>query len=171
MCLQRGFAIPANPSGSSEGNSGLRQEERDEKGPGKFSHGELQQQVPSGPSKRLIILAEIPSSVSTEEVKRAVNENLAAFNQGQCVDVRKPPAGRTFGVILEVDSLQSAHHLVESGLSLNGRQVCLSHCPPSAILRILTLNGSVVQKEPLLKVSQVSAVLRLHLCTNSVRLI
>lgn len=125
--MQKGFAIPANPSGGSEGNNGPRHEMRDVeegKSQGKGSHGDIQQQ-PQGSNKRLIILTELPPPISVDEVKRAVAEKLASFNQGQCIDVRKPPNGRTFGVIIELDTCQSAQYLMEKGLLLSGRQVRL----------------------------------------------
>lgn len=128
---QKGFAIPANPSDGSEGENGPRHETRDReegKCQGKGSHGDMQQQ--QGSNKRLIILTELPPPISVDEVKRAVAENLSSFNQGQCIDIRKPPSGRTFGVIIELDTCQSAQYLMEYGLSLNGRQVRIDFVRP-----------------------------------------
>ncbi|KAL8450377.1 hypothetical protein Emag_003223 [Eimeria magna] len=136
---QKGFAIPANVGGSSGGPTSSRQDVREGeegKGQGKAGGGvaqaddQQQQQQQQGPNKRIIILAELPPPISVEEIKRAVAERLAGFNQGQCVDVRKPSGGRTFGVIIELDTTQSAQYLVDNGFALNGRQLRIDFVRP-----------------------------------------
>ena len=116
---QRGFAVPANSSGV----EGQRRDGEEPKGQGRVPQGDQHQFHQSQNNKRVIILAELTPPINTEDLKRAVAERLASINQGECVDVRKPPGGRTFGVTLELDTPESAQLLIDNGLSFGGRQV------------------------------------------------
>lgn len=78
---------------------------------------------PSQTNKKLTILEDIPDVTDPEEIKRAVDERLLRFNEGQVVEIRRPSSGRTYGMTIEVDCYQSAQYLVNDGLYINGRQV------------------------------------------------
>lgn len=113
--------MPANSSGS----GGQRKDVEEARGEVRVPCNEQPQQQQQQNNKRLIILTELPVPINVEELKRAVAERLSGFNKGQCMEVRKPSGGRTFGVTLELDSTQSAQYIVDHGLPLNGKQVRL----------------------------------------------
>lgn len=144
--MQRGFAIPAVPNAAADGSGEDRPNGRGSQGEHQqptVPHQQQQQQQP--PHRRLIILAEVPATLSADELKGSINEALAAFNNGQCTDLRRPTGGRTFGIVFEVDSLQSAQYLVEHGLAINGRQVRSSVIPRKScsILIVSHIHGQI----------------------------
>ncbi|XP_026194382.1 probable serine/threonine-protein kinase fhkB [Cyclospora cayetanensis] len=125
---QRGFAVPATSSAAAERTNGEEKVHGRGAGGASQSEQQQQQQLPQQqqqlpqPGKRIIVLAELSPALSSEDIKRAATEALEGVNKGICVDLRKPPAGKTFGYILEMDSVASAQLLVERGLVFNGKQ-------------------------------------------------
>lgn len=120
--LQKGFAVPATAqSAPPRGANGVHKEAGDFASPrgrvGPSGSG------PSQTNKKLTVLEDIPDVTDPDEIKKAVDERLLRFNEGQVVEIKKPSSGRTYGMTIEVDCHQSAQYLVNNGLYINGRQV------------------------------------------------